>query len=182
MASHIGLISITQWRSKRFSIQLQGMWDYIAPCNGLQGMGVQYTANQIREHRDEPLLFPISALGSNGLSHPQDEASWWSVLLKNTDVKLSSPHSANLKYQSLSPVLLTARPRHAIVYMIMKMVHLICPLTGSFMYDVFYRVGDPGPGVFRSYQDNLNVLETTIKVLNFKEIFQKKFDIWVKVN
>ena len=70
---------------------------YIAPCNCLQGAVAQYAANQNREHRGEPLLFSISALGpfsvrykthgTNGFtSHPKDGASWLSVRLKETGV------------------------------------------------------------------------------------------------
>ena len=47
-------------------------------------------------------------------SHPKDQASWFSVLLKDPSVTTgdSNPHSSDQKHQSLNLVLLTARPWH----------------------------------------------------------------------
>ena len=76
VASYTALISVTQWRSRRFNIQYflvrycgawSKIWDqflYTVPCNGLQGAVAHYAANQTRNTGANPLPFLISALGS----------------------------------------------------------------------------------------------------------------------
>ena len=49
---------------------------------------------------------------TNGfMSHPKDEASWLNVLCYDRE---SNPLTADQRHNSLSPMLLTARPRHTI--------------------------------------------------------------------
>ena len=66
MVSYIGLISFTQWHSCTvpYSVGLHLNYEtklFIAPCNVYSG-AICCQSNQ--EHRGEPLLFSISALGS----------------------------------------------------------------------------------------------------------------------
>ena len=92
---------------------------------GLQGATAHtmYTSHS-QEHRGEPLLFSISALGSftcvtqymgpTALRSIRRTKQWLSVLLKDTSVTALhlNPHSADQKHQSLNLMLLTAQPRH----------------------------------------------------------------------
>ena len=77
------------------------------------------------------LLLVISTLGyftsrytthgtSGFMSYQKDEASWLSILLKNTctcNDWVSNPHSADQKHHSLNLVLLYARPQHFTNYL-----------------------------------------------------------------
>ena len=95
-----------------------------------------------QEHRGEPLLFSDKRTGSfymrytthgtnNFILPIRRTKQWLSVLLKDTNVTAedSNPHSADQKHQSLSSVLLTARPRN--FHLRINLWNTLCPPTSK---------------------------------------------------
>ncbi len=134
LGSFIALYHIPRGVSKRSVFFLQGMWSYVlkyetysfvAPCNGLRGAVAQYAAIKPGTLGRTPSLYDkctgffyvrYTTHGTNGFtSHPKDEAIMVKCLAEGQKCpdRDSNPHSADQKHQSLSPVILSARPRHA---------------------------------------------------------------------
>ena len=114
------------------------MWDYvlltkeiysfyIAPCNGLQGAVAQYAANQTRANPFSLFekctgFFYLAFFPSEGRSI-MVQCLAWGHRCRDWD---SYPHSADQRHQSLSPVLLSAKPWHAKNNTISKWEGLTC--------------------------------------------------------
>ena len=91
---------------------------YTAQCSCLQGAVVHYAANQARNTEANPLLvLSVSSLmcitqhrSNSVLSHPKDEASFLSVVIKDTGVTTGTRTHTLLKRNTRAQVRCSEKP------------------------------------------------------------------------